>query len=287
MRGVGRGGSPLKRVADGLRLMRMYRRKFGRYPNLLFPRTFTEKMQVAKLTWRSPLLPMFIDKIEAKQFVARHFGADLVTPNLFAGDRLPPREARDWPLPFVVKPSHWSGANFFVRTEHDRDWNRIEAGLEPMLGRHYGGGMGEWGYGEIRPRVLVEPFLGTNTPPTDFKLYTFGGRVAYFSLTSGRLAELSFAVYDRDWTQLPVKLAPGPVLPRRPPPAELDRMVAIAEEIGKRLPFCRVDFYEVDGKARFGEITIYANSGFVRFDPPEYDRIFGDLFPRGRPARQW
>lgn len=74
-------------------MMRMYRRRFGHYPNLLFPRTFTEKMQVAKLTWCSPLRPLFIDKIEAKQFVAQHFGADLVTPSLYAGYRLPPREA--------------------------------------------------------------------------------------------------------------------------------------------------------------------------------------------------
>lgn len=267
--------------------MRMYRRRFGHYPNLLFPRTFTEKMQVAKLTWRSALLPLFIDKIEAKQFVAQHFGADLVTPSLYAGDRLPPREARDWPLPFVVKPSHWSGGNFFVRTEQDRDWDRIEPELDGMLARHYGVGMGEWAYGEIRPRVLVEPFLGTDGPPPDFKLYTFGGRVAYFSLTEGRLSELRYAVYDRDWIQVPVKVATGPVLPPRRPPAELDRMIAIAEEIGKRLPFCRVDFYEVDGKARFGEITVYANSGLAAFDPPGYDRIFGDLFPSGQPARRW
>jgi len=64
-------------------------------------------------------------------------------------------------------------------------------------------------------------------------------------------------------------------------------MIAIAEEIGKRLPFCRVDFYELDGKARFGEITIYANSGLAAFDPPEYDRILGDLFPAGKPADAW
>jgi hypothetical protein len=267
--------------------MRMYRRRFGHYPNLLFPRTFTEKIQVAKLTWRSPLLPQFVDKIAAKQFVAKHFGTDLVTPNLYVGDRLPPRAARDWPLPFVVKPSHWSGGNFFVRTDEDRDWDRIEPELDGMLARHYGLGMGEWAYGEIRPRVLVEPFLGTDDPPADFKLYTFGGRVAYFSVADGRLSQLRYAVYDRDWTRVAVKLAVGSVLPPSPPPAELDRMVAIAEEIGKRLPFCRVDFYEVDDRARFGEITLYPSSGFTAFDPPEYDRVFGDLFPSGRPARQW
>lgn len=277
----------MRRVVDALGLMRRYRRKFGRFPNLLSPRTFTEKMQVAKLTWRSPLLPMFIDKIEAKRFMAERFGADLVTPNLYAGDRLPPREARDWPLPYVIKPSHWSGGNIFVRTEQDRDWDQIEAQLERVLNRNYGGSLAEWGYGEVRPRVLVEPFLGSGIPPTDFKLYTFGGRVAYFSLTTGRLAELSYAVYDRDWNKLPVKLVAGPVSAPCAPPAELERMVAIAEEIGKRLPFCRVDFYDIEGKARFGEITIYANSGLSVFDPPEYDRIFGDLFPGGRPANQW
>jgi hypothetical protein len=36
-----------------------------------------------------------------------------------------------------------------------------------------------------------------------------------------------------------------------------------------------VDFYEVNGKAYFGEITLFHHSGFVPFDPEEWDTVFG------------
>ena len=38
----------------------------------------------------------------------------------------------------------------------------------------------------------------------------------------------------------------------------------------------RVDFYEVNGKVYFGELTLYHWSGFVPFNPPRFDKMFGD-----------
>lgn len=54
------------------RILWLYFGKFGRLPNLRSPRTFNEKVTVNKLTWRSPLLPIFVDKVKAKQFIAEH-----------------------------------------------------------------------------------------------------------------------------------------------------------------------------------------------------------------------
>jgi hypothetical protein len=274
-------------LVDLFHIMKKYRKKFGRYPNLFAPVTFSEKIQVAKLTWRSPLLPMFIDKVGVKQLIADNFGADIVTPTLYSGDRLPPREARNWPIPYVIKPNHSTAENIFVLTPEDADWDKIEAKLEISLGRAYGIRLGEWAYRKVKPQVLVEPFLGDGVPPTDFKLYTFGGRVEFISLTDDRYSDRKAAVYDRQWNRVPVKLSPSSDAPDREPPVDFARMISVAEEIGKRMPFCRVDFYEIDGKARFGEVTIYSNSGLKPFDPPEYDRIFGDLFPPGKPAQSW
>lgn len=277
----------MRRLIDLVNIMRLYRRKLGRFPNLLRPRLFTEKVQLAKLLWRSPLLPLFTDKVLVKAFIADKFGADLVTPNLFAGEWLPPREDRNWPLPLVIKTNHASGGVIVVRTEADRDWNVIEVKLRKALGRVYGDRKGEWPYREVKPQVLVEPFLGDGDPPTDYKFYTFGGRVAFVSVAHGRFRALQYAVYDRDWKVLPLMMAKGRPLPASDPPASLSRMVEVAEEVGKRLPFCRVDFYDIGGQARFGEITLFPSSGFTPPDPPEYDRVMGDLFPKGRAAYTW
>ncbi|MEX1382680.1 ATP-grasp fold amidoligase family protein, partial [Lutibacter sp.] len=42
------------------------------------------------------------------------------------------------------------------------------------------------------------------------------------------------------------------------------------------LPFVRVDFYSVNNKTIFGEMTFYPEDGKVNFLPDEYNSIIGD-----------
>ena len=53
-------------------------------------------------------------------------------------------------------------------------------------------------------------------------------------------------------------------------------MIQFAEKIGEKIPQVRVDFYEVNGKLYFGEITFFHWSGLVPFKPEKWDKIFGD-----------
>ena len=63
------------------------------------------------------------------------------------------------------------------------------------------------------------------------------------------------------------------VLPQKP---ELfEEMRALAEKLSVGIPHLRVDFYEVDGKIYFGELTFFHWSGFVPFETDEWDYTFG------------
>ena len=53
-------------------------------------------------------------------------------------------------------------------------------------------------------------------------------------------------------------------------------MILLASKLSKGYPHIRVDFYEVNGKVYFGELTLYHWSGFVPFNPSKYDKMFGD-----------
>lgn len=53
-------------------------------------------------------------------------------------------------------------------------------------------------------------------------------------------------------------------------------MIELAESLSKDIPFIRVDFYEVNGKIYFGELTFYPASGFDRFTPEHWDYRFGN-----------
>ena len=60
-------------------------------------------------------------------------------------------------------------------------------------------------------------------------------------------------------------------------PKNLNKMIELADILSKNCVFLRIDFYEVNSKIYFGELTFYPASGFGRFEPEEYDKILGDM----------
>ena len=58
-------------------------------------------------------------------------------------------------------------------------------------------------------------------------------------------------------------------------PINLDLMIKFAKVLSKGIPHLRVDFYEIDGKLYFGELTFYTCSGFIPFYPEEWDLKLG------------
>lgn len=54
-------------------------------------------------------------------------------------------------------------------------------------------------------------------------------------------------------------------------PDNLKEMIALAERLSKNEPFLRVDFYNVNGKIFFGELTFYPASGMGKWTTEEAD----------------
>ena len=54
-------------------------------------------------------------------------------------------------------------------------------------------------------------------------------------------------------------------------------MIQIAEKLAQNIPFVRVDFYEINDKLYFGELTFFPGAGLTKFEPEEFDQKFGDL----------
>jgi hypothetical protein len=80
--------------------------------------------------------------------------------------------------------------------------------------------------------------------------------------------------YTPDWQQMQLRDM-RPIGVSAPRPKRLDKLIAVAESLGRDLGFARVDLYEVDGEVFFGEITLAPNSGYMPFVPAEMDAILG------------
>lgn len=62
-----------------------------------------------------------------------------------------------------------------------------------------------------------------------------------------------------------------------PKPVTFENMKGLATVMSKEIPFLRVDFYEVNGKMYFGELTFYPASGFGEFEPGIWNEKLGDM----------
>lgn len=259
----------------------------GYWPRLHRPRSFNEKILHRKFFDRDPRMPDLIDKVRAKEFVATRLGSDWIIPTYFAGRTLPPREERDWPLPFVIKPNHLSGHVIFVRRPEDVDWHSIENETETWMRiPPHGVKYSEWGYAQIEPQILVEQYVGREeTAPLDYKFYGFRGHVEYLHVETDRESVPKAVFYNTRWEQLPSRFRYDSTRDRIARPSTLQEMVSAAELLSADWPFVRVDLYEFEGRPKFGELTFYPGAGLDPFSPREFDFILGESWdlPRHGP----
>lgn len=259
-----------------LRIALTYLWRHRRLPRLAQPARFTEFVQHRKLFDRDPRLATFSDKVTVKQLVADRIGQHWVTPTLWHGTTLPAKPV--WPFPFVVKSLHGCNQRAFVRSGNE-DWGAILRLSQRWMRRPYGQWLDEWLYTQIPRGLLVEPFIGSNGKlPLDYKLYVFGGRVAYIQVHLDRETRHRWILFDRGWQRVSSPTADADPAA----PGSLGRMIAAAETLGQGFDFVRIDFYEIDGEPRFGEMTFYPGSGLDPFDPPELDLMLGKLWAEAR-----
>ena len=250
----------------------------GKLPDLRRPKTLSEKIAYRKLYDHDPRMPSLVDKILSKELMAARFGMDFIIPTLATFQSEMEIDFAELPYPCVVKANHGSSMNLFLM-QRPADEEKVRRKLRRFLQHNYSAVREEWAYSHVQRRLLVEPFIdGGEHGLVDYKFHTFNGRAYAIEVITDRFTKHYGAMFDALWNPIHCQFgspkSPYPI----PRPEELDKMTRYAEEIGAGFSYVRVDFYEVGGKAKFGEITFYPGAGVDQVEPPEFDEIFG---------RQW
>jgi len=255
-------------IVDQLRIHR-------RLPDLRQPATFSEKIAHRMLYDRDPRIPGLVDKISAKRQMADRFGAEFVIPTIAIFDSAAEVDFALLPYPCVIKPTHSSGFNVFLR-ERPEGEGRVRDRLSRLLRYRHERSAEEWAYAQIVPRLLVEPLLSDGDRGlTDYKFHTFGGRVFAVQVDVRRYTDHRRAFFDPRWKLMPFSLLYPAPSTSIPPPGALAAMIRHAEQIGYGFAYLRVDLYEVGGAVKFGEATFYPGAGLEVFKPRAFDALFG------------
>lgn len=262
-------------------LPHIFKVRMGKYPNLENPKTYNEKLCWMKLYYHNPLFTKLVDKYEVKDYVAEKIGSQYIIPTIAVWDRV---EDIDWdslPEQFVLKCTHDSGGLVICKDKSRLNVVKAMKKLNRSLKKNYYYDGFEWPYKNVTPRIIAEYYMeDTKTQELrDYKFFCFDGQVKALFIASERQKpgeDVKFDFFDADFNHLPFRQGHenAAMLPDKP--SCFEEMKSLATVLSEGLPHARIDFYEVDGKIYFGEITFFHHGGWTKFDPDIWDQTFGD-----------
>lgn len=174
------------------------------------------------------------------------------------------------------------GGVIICKNKKDFDFSNAKNILNKSLSRNYYWIRREFPYKNVKPQIMAEEYMtdDTGNQLKDYKIFVFGGKAEYIQVDYDRFTDHHRNFYSRDWEYLPfTTLYPtnkDKIIER---PKKLEELLGAAEKISNTLrnpSFLRVDFYVVEDKIYFGEVTFYHGAGVEKFYPNEYNYILGE-----------
>lgn len=279
--GIFNGKGWLKGVSDENYLKWKFKRMHGKELNINNPKTYNEKLQWLKLYDRNPEYTRLVDKYEVRQFVKKTIGEEYLIPLYGTWNDFDDIDFSKLPNQFVLKTTNDSGG--VVICKDKKNFNKKKARtkiVKSMKTNYYYSGR-EWPYKNVKARIICEKLLIQNDGAElrDYRIFCFNGEpkliTVDFSITNKKKTRRN--LYDLNWKLLNSEITyPRELKIKVDKPEDLENMIELSKRLSSLIPHARVDFYYIDGKIFFGEITFYHQSGWGIIKPAEFEMTMGD-----------
>lgn len=264
-----------------------YQQITGEKLDLDYPKTFNQKIQWLKLYDSTPLKTRLADKYLVRDWVKEKVGEEYLIPLLGVWDSFDEIDFNQLPNRFVLKTNHGCGWNLVVKDKSSFNKDEAKIKFDRWMNKNYAFSAGfELHYMNIPPKIVAEAYLeNENDVLHDYKVFCFDGKAESILYVSDHGRNLTRTFYDLEWNQLPFTYSdanakqPCATLEEPlPKPHNLERLIELSEKLAQGFAMVRVDFYVLnDGTLKFGEMTFTSMSGICSWNPPEQDRIYGEL----------
>ncbi len=244
--------------------------------NLKKPTRYTEKLQYLRLFVdpKDPKVIQCAGKVGVREYVKESGLENILIPIYGIFDAFEDIDFSKLPNSFVMKCSHASGFNIIIRDKSKLNREEAKIKMDKWLSTDYGAQTIEKHYSKIKPQIIIEKYLGTETAlPTEYKIHVFNGQAKNLYVVTGRGTSIHYNQYYIDWTSFNGSQFNGWLKTDYPlqKPSNFEEMVKIAEKLAAPFPFVRVDLYDVEGKIYFGEMTFTPAKGTLIFDDDKAD----------------
>lgn len=243
-----------------------YKNAFKKKIDLKNPRTLNEKILWLKLNtyYKNPLVIQCADKFAVRKYVIECGCGDILVPLIGAWDDPDEIPWDDLPDQFVLKWNNGAGMNIVCTNKSLMDKQKAIKQLRKWGKCKYWLLHSEMQYKYIPKKIICEQLLSDENvsgPIPDYKVYCFHGIPQAIFVMHDRGGNLKTEFFDTSWNTLentnkydsPSTITPQPVC--------LNEMVNISKKLSAPFPFVRCDYYIVNNKLYFGELTFTPAGG--------------------------
>jgi hypothetical protein len=221
-----------------------------------------------------PLRVFVTDKEFVKEYIKRKVGAQYNVPTLGVVHSYDEALTYSFPPECVIKPTHMSGPVLFRRNNEPVD---LEA-IKEWFGTNYYYFGREPNYRDLRPKLIIEPFIFGEIGPEDYKIICVRGKPGLIQLDLDRYGQHTRNVYDTNWKIQPFSNT-YPIGKGIKRPDKLEEMLHIASVLSQDFNLMRVDVYTDGKEILVGELTNCHGNATERYLPaPADDEVARMLF---------
>lgn len=253
--------------------------RMHKFLNLKNPKLFTEKIQWLKIYDLTPIKTTLADKLAVRNWIKEKIGEKYLKKIYGVYNTFDEIDFSILPEEYVIKTNHGCNMQLLVieggKVNMEKDKKRFTRHLNTNYA--YKSGY-ELQYKDIKPKIFTEEYIKNTNEIFEYLFFCFHGEPEYILFASNkRTTNFYCTMYDKNWNNCHFnyggKLHPYDILK----PENFDEMLDIARILSKDFKFVRVDLHNINGKIYFGEMTFTPAGGFMKFNPPKYNMIFGDL----------
>lgn len=266
----------------------LYAKTTGKFPHIRHPRDINEcliSLNIRRFLSgnKKELMVRCADKYAVRDYVSEKGFPETLNELYGVYDTFDDIPFDMLPNQFVIKMNNAAGHNVICTDKANLNMSELKKTIDGWFEeKDFGLASGEWHYGLIQPKVIVEKYLASlgETSLIDYKFNCYKGHVHSCLVCYDRVDNhVKFDHYDGQWNLTDAVMMPfcngRRVLPK---PKCYDEMIRIASKLSEEHEFVRVDLYEVEGKVLFGELTMTPVANMMLFYKQYLLNEMGDEF---------
>jgi hypothetical protein len=262
--------------------------KRKKFLSLSNPKDFSEKIIYRRL-FPKDVFSILADKVAVRDYVLNKIGSSYLIPVYGIYRELSVDILEKLPGSFIIKTNHGAGLNIIVRDKSNFQYEEICERVNSWLQLDYSRNFEERHYQNIQPQVIIEKLLITHGDLWDYKIHVFHDPnskiyTVYIQIITDRYSPNGkIRILWLDENLMSAKFTQDGFENIKPESISLNivkikEAIVLAKKLTGNLHYCRVDFYIVNDKIFFGEMTFTPYGGNIALTPKIWDRKFGELF---------